>query len=467
MTRSTIDEPDNPIPTAASKTEDELRAEVERLKRQLEEQKQKGTRPHSALEHPRRPSTPAIVAWLAVAAVVLVVAFFVGYVPRHQRELQVAASANTQNEALPDVTVVTVRKASAMGALTLPGTVQAVTEAPILARADGYIQRRSADIGDRVSAGQLLAEIEAPELDQQVRQARAAVEQSRADFERTQAALEQGRANEALANVTASRWENLVRRGAVSRQENDQYQAQFQAQSANVLALSRGVDAAKANLAAAQANVQRLTEMQGFLKVRAPFAGVITVRNIDVGALVNSGSTMLFRIAQTNLLRTYLNVPQANASDIRAGLTATLATPDFPDRKFSGTVTRTSNALDPASRTLLVEVQVANPEGALLPGMYIEADLHLPRAEPPLLLPSDTLLVRPEGTVVAVLDSRNRVHFQHIAVGRDYGSQIEILSGLSAGQQVVANPNDAVQEGVAVHPVPVAEGGGGSSQRSH
>ena len=295
-----------------------------------------------------------------------------------------------------------------MGDLVLPGNIQAVTEAPILARAEGYVQRRYVDIGDRVTAGQLLAEVEAPDLDQQVRQAQAAVEQAQADLERANAALEQGKANESIAKVTATRWDNLVKRGAVSKQENDQYQAQYQAQAANVRALERAVDAAKGNIAAMQANVGRLTEMQGYLKVRAPFAGVITLRNVDVGTLVNTGNTMLFRIAQTNLLRTYLNVPQSSASDVHVGQMASLATPELPERKFSGAVTRTANALDPSSRTLLVEVQVPNPDGKLLPGMYVEVDLHLPRKDPPLLLPSDTLVVRPEGTMVAAAGFQQR-----------------------------------------------------------
>jgi RND family efflux transporter MFP subunit len=282
---------------------------------------------------------------------------------------------------------------------------------------------------------------------------------------RAEAALEQGKANESIAKVTATRWDNLVKRGAVSKQENDQYQAQFQAQSANVRALERAVDAAKGNIAAMQADLARLTDMQGYLKVKAPFAGVVTLRNVDVGTLVNTGTTLLFRIAQTNLLRTYLNVPQSSASDVHVGQMASLATPELPERKFSGAVTRTANALDPSSRTLLVEVQVPNPEGKLLPGMYVEVDLHLPRKDPPLLLPSDTLSVRPEGTMVAVLDSNNAVHFQRVTVGRDYGSQIEVLSGLSAGQRVIANPNDSVQEGVKVHPVFVATGDAGGPKR--
>ncbi len=467
MISSTIDEPDNQSDSSADRpaaaTELELRAEIDRLTRQLAQKNSQGA--HSALDHPKRPSGGKIAILLVLVAAIFVVAFFVGYLPQHRRELQVIAEANVQNDALPDVTVVEAKKASSMGDLVLAGNIQAVTEAPILARAEGYVQRRYVDIGDRVTAGQLLAEVEAPDLDQQVRQAQASVVQAQADLERANAALEQGKANESIAQVTATRWDNLVKRGAVSKQENDQYQAQYQAQAANVKALERAVDAAKGNIVAMQANVGRLSEMQGYLKVRAPFAGVVTLRNVDVGTLVNTGSTMLFRIAQTNLLRTYLNVPQSSASDVHAGQMASLATPELPERKFSGTVTRTANALDPASRTLLVEVQVPNQEGKLLPGMYVEVDLHLPRKDPPLLLPSDTLSVRPEGTLVAALDSNNTVHFHRVVIGRDYGSDIEILSGLSAGERVIANPNDSVQEGVKVHPVLVASGDGDGSKR--
>jgi len=464
MTSSTINEPDNPIERRPPSVEQELRAEIERLTEQLEQKKSHG--PHSALEHPKRPSGGRITLLLLLVAAVFLAAFFLGYIPHHRRDLQVIAEASAQNDSLPDASVVVAKTASSIGDLVLPGNIQAVTEAPILARAEGFVEHRYVDIGDRVTAGQLLAEVQAPDLDQQVKQSQAAVVQSQADLERASAALEQGKANESIAKVTATRWDNLVRRGAVSKQENDQYQAQYQAQSANVKALERAVDAAKGNIAAMQANVGRLTEMQGFLKVRAPFAGVVTLRNVDVGTLVNTGSTMLFRIAQTNLLRTYLNVPQSSASDVHVGQTASLATPELPERKFSGAVTRTANALDPSSRTLLVEVQVPNPENKLLPGMYVDVDLHLPRKDPPLLLPSDTLTVRPEGTMVATLDANNAVHFQRVVIGRDYGSSIEVLSGLSAGQRVIANPNDSVQEGVKVHPVLVA-GVAGGSKPSH
>ncbi len=452
MTRSSSSEPDKPGRTALGSVEEELRAEIEQLKRQLAASQGAHGSEARILQHPPRPRRGAILGLLLLIAALFVVAFFVGYGPRHRLESQLAAEGDAQKESLPEVSVMVAARAKGMGNLVLPGNIQAVTEAPILARAEGFIQRRYVDIGDRVSAGQLLAEIQAPELDQQVIQARAAVQQAQADLERASAALEQGKANEALAKVTATRWANLSARGVVSKQENDQYQAQYQAQSANVRALDRAVAASRGNVAAAQANVARITEMQNYLKVRAPFAGVVTLRNVDVGALVNTGNTLLFRIAQTNPLRTYVNVPQASASDVHVGETATLSTADLPDRKFQGVVARTANALDPSSRTLLVEIRVPNPDGKLLPGTYAQVDLHLPRKDPPLLIPSDTLVVRPAGTLVALLDADNVVHFQKIIVGRDLGERIEVLSGLTEGQRVIVNPNDSVQEGVKVHP---------------
>jgi RND family efflux transporter MFP subunit len=436
-------------------SEESLRAEIDDLKRQLAQKKETGeAQAHKAA----RPSNHTIRNLILLTVVFLIGAFVIGYLPRHRRQLQLVAEAGSQNEALPEVSFVAVTRASAVGNLVLPGNIQAVTEAPVLARAEGFVNKRYVDIGDRVTAGQLLAEIEATDLDQQVRQAQASLQQSRADLERATAALEQGKANEQLAKVTAGRWENLSRQGIASRQDNDRYQAQYQAQIANVRALDRAVAAAKSSIDAAEANVARFTDLKSYLKVKAPFAGVITLRNVDVGALVNSGNTLLFRIAQTNPLRTYLNVPQSDASNVRVGQTALVSTSDLPERKFPGTVARTANSLDPATRTLLVEVHVANPDGKLMPGMYAQVDLNLPRKDPPLLMPSDTLVVRPEGTMVAVLGPQNAVHFQRISVGRDFGDRIEVLSGLSEGQKVIVNPNDSVQEGVKVHPSVAPEG---------
>ncbi len=443
--------PEATNPQADPSTEADLRAEIDELKRKLETQKQ----PHAAV----RPSGHTIRNLVLLILFILIAGFVVGYLPRHRRELMLSTEADTKNESLPEVSVATATRGSANGNLVLPGNIQAVTEAPILARAEGFVLQRFVDIGDRVTTGQLLAEIEAPEMDQQVRQAQASLQQAQADLERATASLEQGKANQALAKVTAERWSNLAGRGVVSRQENDQYQAQYQAQTANVRALDRAVAASKSSVGASEANVARLTDMQSYLKVRAPFAGVITLRNVDVGAMVNTGNTLLFRIAQTNLLRTYVNVPQFSTSDVHVGQTATLSTQDLPERKFPGKVARTASALDPASRTLLVEIQVPNPDGKLLPGMYVQVDLNLPRKDPPVLIPSDTLVVRPGGTMVALVGADNVVHFQHITAGRDFGERIEVLAGLNDGQKVIVNPNDSVQEGVKVHPIPAEAGG--------
>jgi RND family efflux transporter MFP subunit len=257
--------------------------------------------------------------------------------------------------------------------------------------------------------------------------------------------------------VTAQRWENLSKKGVVSRQENDTYQAQWAAQQANVNALEKAVAAARNNAAAVEANVARLNDLLAYQTVRAPFAGVITLRNVDAGALVNEGNTLLYRIAQTDRLRTYLNVPQADAGSVRVGQQAVLVVPDLPGHGFPGAVTRTANALDPATRTLLVEVQVPNPGALLMPGMYAQVDLSVLRKDPPLLIPGDTLVVRSDGPQVAVVAPDGRVHFARIQLGRDFGDRLEVLSGLEDGQQVVVNPSDAIREGAQVKPVAAKE----------
>jgi RND family efflux transporter MFP subunit len=408
-------------------------------------------------QKPAGPSRLTLLV-LALLLVVLVVAgFFAGYLPRQRRESVLAAESKIAEDSLPVVNVQKVRRADAKTSLVLPGNIQAVTEAPILARANGYIKRRYADIGDRVKEGQVLAEIDAPELNQQILQAKATVDQANSTVEQAQAALQQGHSNENLARVTAQRWENLSKKGVVSRQENDTYQAQWAAQQANVNALEKAVAAARNNAAAVEANVARLNDLLAYQTVRAPFAGVITLRNVDAGALVNEGNTLLYRIAQTDRLRTYLNVPQADAGSVRVGQQAVLVVPDLPGHGFPGAVTRTANALDPATRTLLVEVQVPNPGALLMPGMYAQVDLSVLRKDPPLLIPGDTLVVRSDGPQVAVVAPDGRVHFARIQLGRDFGDRLEVLSGLEDGQQVVVNPSDAIREGAQVKPVAAKE----------
>ncbi|MDE3195974.1 MAG: efflux RND transporter periplasmic adaptor subunit [Acidobacteriota bacterium] len=435
-------------------TEALLRAEIEDLKRRL------AAHQHPAHEHHghghghgrRKPSAGALLLIAFLLAAAIMAAFLGGYIPHVRRQSELVAEAKSESETAPLVNVTVAERSASKSELVLPGNIQAITEAPILARASGYIKSRLVDIGDRVKEGQLVAEIDAPELNQQVQQAKSAVQQANAALEQANANLVQGRTNEQLYKTTAERWSALVKRGAVSRQDNDTYQAQYQAQVATVQALEKAVNVAQSNVGAAQANLGRLTDMLSYVHVRAPFSGIITQRNVDVGALVNEGSTLLYRIAQTDRLRTFINVPQGDATSVRVGEPARLTFADLGSKAFAGTVTRTANALDPASRTLLVEVQVPNGSGQLLPGMYAQVSLATPRAEPPIVIKGDALVVRSNGPQVAIVQPDKTVHFQVVTLGRDYGDRLEILSGVEPGQQLVINPGDSIQEHVKVRP---------------
>src|SRR5215831_1226699 len=273
--------------------------------------------PHPALAGNRwRPSRLTITVIFLISAILIAIAFFAGYIPLQKRETLLQSEVVQQEQALPRVEVIQVSRATGQSELQLPGNIQAVTEAPILARADGYLSRRLVDIGDRVRAGQPLAEIEAPELDQQLRQAQAALQTSEASLEQALANYEQGKANLELARVTADRWKTLAAEGIVSKQDNDQRQAQLTAQAATVQALEKAISAQRSNVAAAEANIARLQDVLNYRVVKAPFDGVVTVRNVDTGALVVAGNTLLFRVAQMGMLRTYVNVPQANTASI-------------------------------------------------------------------------------------------------------------------------------------------------------
>lgn len=435
--------------------EADVRTQIEELERELDRLRRQAGVPGGA----RRPSSWTLRIGAVALTAALAAVFALGYLPRQRRESQVVLESKTRSAASPTVRVAAVRRSPAASELRLPGTIQAITETPILARADGYLLRRYVDIGDRVSAGQLLAEIEAPELGQQVLQARAAVEQARSAIEQAQANYEQARSNEELARVTAARWANLLKRGVVSRQENDQQQAGAKAQAASVAAYAKAVAAAQSSLAAAEANLARVEDLRAYLKVRAPFAGVVTLRNVDAGALVTSSNTLLFRVAEIKMLRTYINLPQLYSAFVRTGMTAGLTLADRPGVRYTGRVSRAASALDPATRTMLVEVQVPNPDGSLLPGMYVQVSLTALRKDPPLLLTADALQSRAEGTRVAVVARDGRIQMRKIVVGRDFGPDVEVLGGLAEGEQVVINPNDEVREGVRVNTAKTEERG--------
>jgi RND family efflux transporter MFP subunit len=437
-------------------TEDALRAEIEQLRRQLDQKAAHNGHQAQHGHQTRRVSSATLWVLALLAVVILVTAFFAGYLPQSRRETALAKESKDDSVALPIVNVVGVRRSSGKSELVLPGNIEAITEAPLLARASGYIKSRLADIGDHVKAGQLLAEIEAPELGHQVAQARTAVQQASAALEQANANLEQAKTNAEMSRITADRFNSLVQKGAVARQDADTFKATYEAARSGVQSLEKAVNVAKSNIGGAEQNVARLLEVQSYLQVRAPFEGVITQRNVDTGALVNEGSTLLYRIAQNDRLRTYVNVPQADATSVHIGQPAILTIASLPSKQFKGTVTRTANALDPATRTLLAEVQVPNTESLLLPGMYAQVNFSTPRAEPPLVIPGDTMVLRSDGPQVAVVGPGDIVHYARVIVGRDYGDRVEILSGIEADARLVVNPGDAAQEGVKVKPVALA-----------
>ena len=294
-------------------TEERLRREIDDLKRQLREQKSPGSSHVGLTAKPWQPSSTTLWSICLGVIVLIVIGFLAGYIPLQRRQNLIRNQALEQEQALPRMEVIEVGASSPKSELELPGNIQAITEAPILARANGYIKQRMVDIGDRVTAGQPMAEIEAPEVDQQMSRAKASLEQARAALEQSLANYEQGKSNLDLARVTAERWNALEKEGIVPKQENDQYQAQYQAQTAGVQALGKAVSAQRSNVAAAEASLAALDQVQSYRVVKAPFDGLVTLRNVDVGTLVNGGNTLLFRVAQTSTLRTYVNVPQADS----------------------------------------------------------------------------------------------------------------------------------------------------------
>ena len=313
--------------------------------------------------------------------------------------------------------------------ITLPGNVQAFVETPIYARTAGYLTKWYVDIGGRVQAGQLLALIDTPEVDQQLRQAEAAQLQAQANLD--------------LAKTTADRWQNLLKSDGVSQQEVDQNVAAYKAR--------------QADLEAAVANVDRLKYLQSFQRVVAPFSGVITTRSVDIGALISNGNTQqLFKLAQIDLLRVYVDVPETYSNDMVAGVPADLHVAEFPNRTFEGKVVRTAGAIDPTSRTLLTELDVPNPKGEIMPGAYAEVGFHLKTAVPKLIVPSNALIFRSAGSQVAVVEN-DHARLRNVTIGRDFGTSLEIVSGLSDKDEVILNPPDSLSDG---QPVSVQGGQG-------
>ncbi|HYL73793.1 MAG TPA: efflux RND transporter periplasmic adaptor subunit [Bryobacteraceae bacterium] len=393
---------------------------------------------------------------LLLTVVILIAAVAFGLIPRMSRQKALLAASDVERERVPVVDTVVVRSAAATSDLVLPGNVEPMLEAPIYARADGYLRKLYVDIGDRVKVGQALADIETPELDQQLQQARASVDQAKAALKQSEAAVAQARANLALAKVTLERWRQLVSAGVMAKQDGDEKQAAFDARQADLEAALANVAAAQSNIRVNESNVKRLAELTGFGQVTAPFDGIITVRNTTTGTLISAGTNSpnreLLREAQIDVLRIFISVPQTNVAAIQVKMAADVTVQELPNRVFHGFVARTANALDATSRTLRTEVHVQNPDHTLLPGMYGQVKFSSARRNAPPLIPGDTLLIRSNGMLVALLGPDRKVHFQKIEVGRDYGHEIEVLSGLAEGQVVIVNPTDEIKEGVVVQP---------------
>ena len=360
---------------------------------------------------------------LIAVAVIFIIVISLGFISRKKAEADLTQA--TATAAIATVNVVYPKADDPTDEIVLPGNTQAFTDAPIFARTNGYVKSWHVDIGTRVKKGQLLAVIETPEIDQQLQQARA-------DLQTAQANLRQ-------AEITADRWQALWKTDSVSKQETDQNVSNFHAMKATV----------DSNIA----NVRRLEELQGFQKIYAPFDGVITARNTDIGALINSGASTpgqeLFHLAAINTLRVFVAVPQLYSQAVRPGATASLTLDEFPGKTFAGTIARNSNSIDPASRTLLVEVDVDNRSGTLFPGAYVRVRLKLPQTVSSVTIPANTLLFRSEGLRVGVVRN-GRAELVLVTIGRDYGSSVEVVSGLQPTDRVILNPSDSLISGTTV-----------------
>jgi len=392
-----------------------------------------------------------IVAVAAAAAGL----FFAGWAPRTQRLQGVSAEALAEEKETLTVTVAQARTSEQTADLTLPATVAGIRDTGVYARAEGYIRKLHVDIGDFVRAGQVLLEIDSPEQDQQLRNARARLEQLKASAAQAQAAEKVAQANLKLATATSQRVLELVRQGVVSRQQGDEAQAQFEARQADVAVQQANINAAGQNVHAQEAEVSRLEELTRFQHVTAPFDGLITVRNCAVGNLITPQSIQqgreLYRLTDLTTLRVFVNTPQANIASIAVGQPATVTVQEQPGREFTGVVKRTSNLLDAQTRTLLTEVNVANQGRALLPGMYAQVTLRGQKngERKVVLVPGDTIVTGAKGTQVAVVRG-NRIQWVRIETGRDLGAEVEVAQGLNGGETVVVNPSDGVKEGRTV-----------------
>ena len=366
-----------------------------------------------------------LLRWFLILFVIFLV--LGTYAVLQRRSEHAVLAEQTEKMAVPFVSVIHATPINSDSEMVLPGTLKPYVESPIYARTNGYLKKWYKDIGSHVEKGEILAEIDTPEVDQELAQARAQ--------------LVTAQANSSLASVTATRYQDLIKSDSVSRQDLDNANGDLAAK--------------KAMEQSADANVKRLEEMESFKHVYAPFTGVITRRNVDPGTLINAGnggatSSEMFDLAQIDPMRVYVSVPQTFSPSIRVGLKACLTLTELAQRSFCGQVVRTANAIDPNTRTLLTEVDVPNPTGALLPGAYAEVHFDVKMTGTRLSLPINALLFRPEGTLAAVVGPDSKIQFRKLTIGRDLGNAVEVLDGIGAGDRIVVNPPDSMEQGETV-----------------
>jgi RND family efflux transporter MFP subunit len=384
--------------------------------------------------------TGGSIKWFLLIPVALCIFGSITFHLRAQSEKKLAT--NTQGLEAEPVSVMHAQLSAPDTDLALPATLQAYSDSPIFARTNGYVSHWYADIGTHVHAGQLLALIDSPEVDQELNQA--------------QAALGQARANMTLADITAKRYRSLINTNAVAQQDVDSNNQNFDAQTANVQAMS--------------ANVSRLEQMQGFEKVVAPFDGIITQRLTDVGDLINAGNAgtgqQLFRMSKIDVVRVFVTVPEAYSEQIVDGLKATLDLTELPNQHFDGKVTRSNHSIDLNSHTLLVEIDVPNPTGKLMPGAYADVHLHLTVPVRPLIVPSGSVLYQAAGPQLAIVNQNNQVELRKVGLGRDFGNTIEVTSGISESDSIISNPPDYLVDGMKVSVQPASGAAAPAAKKS-
>lgn len=388
---------------------------------------------------------------MGIGGIVFLALIAAGAVPRINNLREALAASNEAPATHPVVTVIRANKGEPTSQLVLPGNIEPLYSANLFARVDGYIERRNVDIGTEVHSGQVLAVISSPEIDQQLSQARATLAQSHATLLQARAALEQAKANAELARLTKERDLPLGEQHAVAQQIVDSAVQTYNARVADVAAANANIAAAEASVTANEANTARLQQMQNFERIVAPFDGVITQRNIERGDLVSAtapaGGKPLFSIAQSKMLRIYVDVPQSEAVNIQDGQKASVDVKERLGRAYTGTVTRNASALNEGARTLRTEVQVDNRDASLLPGMYAQVRFTMSRQRTALIIPTSSLVIDHAGMHVVIVDGEQKLHFVPVTIGKDMGKEVEVVAGLNGAESLVASPSDLLSEG--------------------